>query len=81
MFPILDKIDKGLESKVKCTLIDKMGRHFHGCFEDSWVRYSGGKLRGKVVFQSDEKGRVEVDANDILDILLPAKDASQGATK
>jgi hypothetical protein len=80
MFPLLEKIDKGLESKTKCKVVDKMGRYYNGVFEDSWVRYSGGKLRGKVVFQSDEKGRVEIDANDILEILLPGPQ-SPGAKK
>ena len=73
MFPVIEKIDKALESKEKCTLIDKMGRYYHGTVLDSWVRLSGGKLRGKVQFQSDEKGQVEVDANDILDLLLESK--------
>lgn len=82
MFPILQKVDKGLELKVKCTLIDKMGHYYHGIFEDSWARVSGGKLRGKVVFQSEEKGRLEVDVNDILDVLLPdSQTADQGAKK
>lgn len=70
MFPILEKIDKALESKQKCTLIDKMGKYFHGVVQDSWVRFSGGKLRGKVVFLSEEKGEIQVDANDILDVLI-----------
>lgn len=70
MFPILDKIDKAIETKSKCTLMDKMGRYLHGTLTDSWVRFSGGKLRGKVVFQSDEKGSLEIDANDILDIVI-----------
>lgn len=70
MFGILEKIDKALETKAKCTLINKMGKHFHGTVSDSWVRMSGAKLRGKVVFQSEEKGEVEVDANDILDLLV-----------
>ena len=70
MFPILDKIDKALETKTKCTLMDKMGRYLHGTLTDSWVRFSGGKLRGKIVFQSDEKGSLEIDANDILDIVI-----------
>jgi hypothetical protein len=68
MFPILDKIDKALETKTKCTLMDKMGRYLHGIVTDSWVRFSGGKLRGKIVFESEEKGTLEIDANDILDI-------------
>ena len=70
MFSIIDKIDKALETKVKCTLIDKTGKYFHGTVNDSWVRVSGGKMRGKVVFASVEKGEFEVDANDILDLLL-----------
>lgn len=72
MFPILEKIDKALESKEKCTLMDKAGKYFHGTVTDSWIRISGGKLRGKLQFQSEEKGPIEVDANDILD-LLPEK--------
>lgn len=71
MFSVVEKIDKALESKVKCTLIDKAGKYFHGTMDDSWVRLSGGKLRGKVRFLSEEKGEIEVDANDILDIVLP----------
>lgn len=70
MYPILDKIDKALESKAKCTLIDKMGKFYHGVMNDSWVCISGGRLRGKVKFQSEEKGEVEIDANDILDVRL-----------
>ena len=71
MFPILEKIDIGITTKVRCTLMDKSGRHYHGVFEDSWIRISGGKLRGKAVFISEEKGRIEIEAYDILDILLP----------
>lgn len=70
MFPILDKIDKALESKAKCTLIDKMGKYLHGEVTDSWIRFSGGKLRGKLVFESEERGTLEMDANDILDIVI-----------
>jgi len=72
MFPILEKIDKALESKEKYTLMNKAGKHFHGTVTDSWIRISGGKLRGKLQFNSDEKGSIEIDANDILD-LLPEK--------
>jgi hypothetical protein len=71
MFHIVEKIDKALEAKNKVTLIDKSGKYLHGIVSDSWVRISGGKLRGKVVFASEEKGQVEVDANDILDLVLP----------
>lgn len=71
MFPVLEKIDKALELKIKCTLIDKMGKYHHGVFTDSWVRISAGKLRGKVRFATEEKGEVEMDANDILDVVLP----------
>ena len=71
MFPIIEKIDKALESKVRCTLIHKMGHYYHGLLTDSWVRLSGGKIRGKIKFTSEEKGEIEVDGNDILDILLP----------
>jgi hypothetical protein len=70
MFPILNKIDKALETKAKCTLIDKMGKYLHGKVTDSWIRFSGGKLRGKLVFESDETGSLEMDANDILDIVI-----------
>lgn len=70
MFGIIEKIDKALESKEKCTLIDKMGKYFHGVLTDSWVRVSGGKMRGKVRFESEEKGEIEVDCNDILDIRM-----------
>lgn len=72
MFPILEKIDKALESKDKCTLMNKSGKYFHGTVTESWIRISGGKLRGKLQFQSEEKGLIEMDANDILD-LLPEK--------
>lgn len=68
MVQLVEKIDKALESKSRCTLIDKMGRYFHGTLTDSWVRLSGGKMRGKVKFTSDEKGEQEIDCNDILDI-------------
>ncbi len=70
MFGIVDKIDRALETKQPCTLIHKMGTYYHGTVLDSWVRMSGGKLRGKVQFQSEEKGPIEVDANDILDLLI-----------
>ncbi|MFM8312658.1 MAG: hypothetical protein ACKOA8_00060 [Deltaproteobacteria bacterium] len=70
MFPILNKIDKALESQSKCTLMDKMGKYLHGKVTDSWIRFSGGKLRGKLVFESEEKGSQEIDANDILDIVI-----------
>lgn len=71
MFSLVEKIDKAVETQVKCTLIDKMGHYFHGTMVESWVRLSGGKMRGKVKFQSEEKGEVQVDCNDILDVLLP----------
>jgi hypothetical protein len=70
MFKIIDKIDKALESKQKCTLMDKGGRTLHGSVSESWVRMSGGKMRGKIRFVSEEKGEIEVDCNDILDLLL-----------
>jgi len=72
MFPLLEKIDKALESQEKHTLINKMGKYFHGIVVDSWIRISAGKLRGKLQFNSEEKGPFEIDANDILD-LLPEK--------
>jgi hypothetical protein len=50
--------------------MDKMGKYLHGIVTDSWVRFSGGKLRGKIVFESEEKGTLEIDANDILDIVI-----------
>ena len=68
-----DNIDKAMESQVKCTLMDKSGRYLHGVVKDTWVRLSAGKLRGKVVFVSEEKGEIEVDANDILDLVLEEK--------
>lgn len=52
--------------------MDKAGKYFHGTVTDSWIRISGGKLRGKLQFHSEEKGPIEIDANDILD-LLPEK--------
>ena len=70
---LVDRIDKLVESRLRCTLIDKMGGYFHGALTDSWVRVSAGKLRGKIRFMSDEKGEIEVDANDILD-LIPVND-------
>ena len=76
---IVDKIDKALESKENCTLIDKLGKYYHGVLFDSWVRVSGGKLRGKVKFNSQEKGEIELDANDILDITFDSKGGPGGA--
>lgn len=73
MYPILQKIDRAVESKERCRLIDKMGKYYNGLVADSWVRLSGGKVRGKLVFESDEKGTMEMDANDILDILFENK--------
>jgi len=70
VFAIVEKIDKAFEEKLACTLIDKMGKYFHGSVVDSWVRVSGGKIRGKIRFQSEEKGEFEMDANDILDLLF-----------
>ncbi len=70
---LIDKIDKALETKAECTLIDKMGKYFHGQVLDSWIRLSGGKMRGKLQFRSEEKGEIEVDANDILDLLIEGK--------
>lgn len=69
LYPIVLKIDNAYEAKAKVTLIDKMGKHLHGVIEDSWVRVSGGKVRGKIVFSSQEKGKQEIDANDILDLV------------
>ena len=74
MFQFVEKIDKALESKLRVRLVDKQGRFYHGVLTDSWVRYSGGKLRGKVKFNSDEKGEFEIDSNDILTILLDPKE-------
>lgn len=70
---LVEKIDKALENRAQCTLIHKMGAYFHGTVSDSWVRVSGGKLRGKVRFFSEEKGELEVDANDILDLREDSK--------
>ena len=70
---MVEKIDKAMESKQRCRLFDKVGRCFHGVMADSWVRLSGGKLRGKIRFSSDEKGELELDCNDILDILFDVK--------
>ncbi|NQW43954.1 MAG: hypothetical protein HQ462_00950 [Deltaproteobacteria bacterium] len=47
-----------------------MGKFLHGVITDSWVRLSGGKLRGKIVFESKEKGSLEIDANDIFDVVI-----------
>jgi hypothetical protein len=69
LFGIIDKIDRAYDSKLRYTLIEKTGKYLHGTIVDSWVRLSGGKIRGKIVFVSDEKGSVEIDANDILDLL------------
>lgn len=75
MFMLVEKIDQALETQSLCTCIEKTGRHLHGKVSDSWVRISGGKLRGKIRFTSDEKGVVEIDANDILDLLSsPSKE-------
>lgn len=69
VFVLIDKLDKLLESKDRCTIIDKLGSYHHGVITDSWVRISGGKVRGKIRFQSDAKGEIEIDGNDILEIL------------
>lgn len=73
VFAIIEKIDKAAESKSHCTLLDKMGGCFHGIVSDTWVRLSGGKMRGKIVFDSVEKGSFEVDVNDILDLRFESK--------
>lgn len=73
MFDILNKIDDALESKEDCVLVDKMGKYFHGKAVDSWVRVSGAKLRGKLVFDSKESGEFEIDANDILELRIEKK--------
>ena len=73
LYQLVEKIDQALENKGRCRLVVKTGRYYHGIMTDSWVRLSGGKLRGKVKFNSDEKGEVEIDSNDILDILFDAK--------
>ena len=59
MFHLVEKIDKALEAKNKVTLIEKSGVYLHGVVADSWVRISGGKLRGKVVFASEEINRMK----------------------
>lgn len=69
MFLILEKIDKALENKSSCTLIHKAGHYLHGKVEESWARVSGGKMRGKIRFGSVEKGTVEIDINDVLDLI------------
>lgn len=73
MFAFMEKIEKAVGEKGRCTLVEKSGRHLHGTMTDHWVHYSAGKLRGKVVFLSDEKGEVQVDANDILDVRFEAR--------
>lgn len=70
MTALLEKIDKAFESKKDVRLINKMGQYLNGIVTETWVHYSGGKLRGKIRFSSKEKGEIEIDANDILDILL-----------
>ena len=70
MVQLVEKIDKAAESKAKCTLIDKMGRYHKGTITDSWVRLSGGKLRGKVRLLNEKQNELEIDANDILDLIL-----------
>ncbi len=75
MFKILEKIDRALEDKKRYTLIDKSGRYYHGQLTDSWIRISSGKLRGKLRFLSDERGEIEVDGNDVLDLIsMPARE-------
>lgn len=71
---LVEKIDKALENRAQCTLIHKMGAYFHGTVSDSWVRVSGGKLRGKVRFFSKEWGE---DANDILDLRTDSQAANK----
>jgi hypothetical protein len=68
-FILIDKIDKAVETKEKCTVIHKMGKYYHGVVHESWIRMSGGKMRGKIRFESEEKGEIEIDANDILELL------------
>ncbi len=66
---ILEKIDKAVENQSACTLIDKMGKYHYGRILDSWARLSGGKIRGKIRFASENQ-ELEIDANDILDVRL-----------
>lgn len=68
MFLILETIDKAVESQSSCTLIHKAGYYLHGKVAESWARVSGGKMRGKLRFDSIEKGVVEVDINDVLEL-------------
>jgi len=75
MFKLMEKLDRAYEGKLECTLIDKLGKYYHGKISDSWVRLSGGKMRGKLVFESHERGLVEprlveIDVNDIFDIII-----------
>lgn len=70
MFSLIDKIDRAVETKAKCVLVHKMGPHYHGILTDSWVRISGGKMRGKVRMNTEEKGDIEVDGNDVLDLRI-----------
>lgn len=70
MVQLIEKIDKAAESKEKCTLIDKMGRYHRGFVTDSWIRISGGKIRGKLRFQNEKNVEVELDGNDILDLVI-----------
>ena len=68
MFKLMDNLEKALTCD-EVTVIDKSGNFHRGKLHDHYVRYSGGKLRGKVrirLSQSDQE--IEVDANDILDI-------------
>ena len=68
MFKLMDNIEKALKCD-QVTVIDKSGKFHRGQLYDHYVRYSGGKLRGKVRIRlSDSDGEIEVDANDILDI-------------
>lgn len=68
VFELVEKIDQFVESKKRVTLIHKMGFYYHGVLTDTWVRISGVKLRGKVKMESDEKGPIEIEATDILDL-------------
>lgn len=66
---LIEAIEKAQVHKIKLKLMDKMGGCFYGYVIDSWLRIgSGGHLRGKFMFNSDEKGEFELDINDVLDI-------------
>lgn len=71
IFKILDLIEKAVSSKKDVTVIGKSGKFLKGILYDHYVRLSADKLRGKIRLRlSQNQTEIEVDANDILDIVI-----------